>query len=109
MGGLCGLVASTGHCMQQPCVEDVMVKKYVVMLSLAFMIMLWLSIYVLFNFEEVKILMKEHVFVHWSTVWESLGEGDKEALRTYHRCTARGPPDAECWDALQEELFVSWK
>lgn len=109
LSGLFGMIASTQYCMKIPCVEDHLVQKYVVMLALAFMIMLWLSMYVLFNFEDVKILMKEHVFVHWSEVWASLAEDDQEQLQTYHRCTARGPPDAECWDALQEELFVSWK
>jgi len=85
-----------------------MENKYFVLMVLLMMVVAWLSVYVTFNFEQVKLVTKQGVFVHWSHFWDPLPDATKKQLKAF-QCRDEGPPTDECWDAMKHHLFSTWK
>jgi hypothetical protein len=113
--GVCGIVASIPPCRiererkhDRGCLPTIQ-RHYVVLPTLALMIMLWQAAYVMFNRQDVDVRLQEHVLVHWSDLWGRLSSGDRAALERDYHCTAEGPPSTECWVALHEQLLAYWK
>lgn len=60
---------------------DVVTKTYFVLMVCLTMLMLWLSLFMTFNINEVKWLVKGWIYMNWTEFWESLPEGDRAMLR----------------------------
>ena len=83
-------------------------NKFFFLMVLLMIVITWLSVYVVFNFDEVKLMAKQGVFIHWQHVWEPLAAETKTDLGKFG-CVDEGPPSDSCWDAMQHFLFSSWK
>ena len=92
---------------------DVVTKVYFVLMVSMTMLMLWLSLFMTFNLNEVKWLVKGWIYMNWAEFWASLPESDQGMLENTGGCSADGHAmsdlDDDCWEALKQYIFRSWK
>ena len=87
---------------------DVGTSAYFVLITILSLLTLWLSLFLTFNLDEVKWLVKGGVYLHWPEFYAALPSADVEELRQQGGCTAEQLDD-HCWEALKQYLFRSWK
>jgi hypothetical protein len=92
---------------------DVFCKAYFTLMVCLTMVMLWLSLFMTFNLNEVKWLVKGWIYTHWGEFWSSLEPQTQDDLADAGGCSADGKKMSElnddCWEALKQYIFRSWK
>ena len=108
-------------------------KGYFVLLTCLFLLVLWVCLFVTFEFQTIKHSVKRHVENHWQSQWDDLTLDAKQRLldsgcllqsvevpTAYDCAKANGtacyvPKDChvqclpdECWTGIKDQFFADW-
>ena len=92
---------------------DLISSAYFALMVLLAMATVWLSLFMTFNIDEVKWVTKAWIYTHWAEFWASLSSEEQTRLHEAGGCSAEGHAmsalNDDCWEALKQSIFHSWK
>ena len=92
---------------------DLISSIYFALMVILMMATVWLSLFMTFNLDEVKWVTKAWIYTNWATFWASLSVEEQTSLQEAGGCSAEGLAmsalNDDCWEALKESIFRSWK
>lgn len=92
---------------------DLISEAYVALMVVLMAAMIWLALFMTFNLDQVKWIVKFWIYTHWREFWASLSSEEQTHLTDVGNCTSEGNAMSElndnCWEALKLSIFHSWK
>lgn len=92
---------------------DLISTLYFALMVCLMMVSIWLSFFMTFNIDEVKWLTKAWIYTNWAEFWASLSSDEQAHLQETGGCSAEGHAmsalNDDCWEALKQSIFHSWK